>query len=52
MEEYPHNVMDLEKQFSTEESCKDYLFRLERIRDLSGQNSRHSRLRRKSIIFA
>ena len=28
MEEYPHNVMDLEKQFSTEESCKDYLFRL------------------------
>ena len=24
MEEYPHNVMDLEKQFSTEESCKDY----------------------------
>ena len=28
MEAYPHNVMDLEKQFSTEESCKDYLFRL------------------------
>jgi transposase-like protein len=28
MEEYPRNAMDLEKQFSTEESCKDYLFRL------------------------
>jgi transposase-like protein len=28
MEEYPRNVMDLEKQFSTEEACKDYLFRL------------------------
>jgi len=28
MEEYPHNVMELEKQFSTEESCKAYLFRL------------------------
>jgi transposase-like protein len=28
MEEYPRNVMDLEKQFSTDEACKDYLFRL------------------------
>jgi len=28
MEEYPRNVMDLEKQFSTEEACQDYLFRL------------------------
>ena len=28
MEEYPRNVMELEKQFSTEEACKDYLFRL------------------------
>jgi len=28
MEDYPRNVMELEKQFSTEEACKDYLFRL------------------------
>jgi len=28
MEEYPRNVMDLEQQFSTEEACKAYLFRL------------------------
>ena len=28
MEEYPRNVMDLERQFSTEEACKAYLFRL------------------------
>jgi transposase-like protein len=28
MEEYPRNVMELEKQFSTEEACKAYLFRL------------------------
>jgi hypothetical protein len=28
MEEYPRNVMDLEKQFSTEEACRNYLFRL------------------------
>jgi len=28
MEEYPLTVMDLEKQFSTEEACRDYLFRL------------------------
>jgi len=28
MEEYPRNVMELEKLFSTEEACKDYLFRL------------------------
>jgi len=25
---YPRSVMDLEKQFSTEDACKDYLFRL------------------------
>ena len=28
MEEYPRNVMELEKQFATEEACKAYLFRL------------------------
>ena len=28
MEEYPCNVMELEKQFATEEACKAYLFRL------------------------
>ena len=28
MEEYPRNVMELEKQFTTEEACKAYLFRL------------------------
>jgi len=28
MEEYPRNVMELERQFSTEEACKAYLFRL------------------------
>lgn len=28
MEEYPRNVIDMEKQFSTEEACSDYLFRL------------------------
>jgi len=28
MEEYPRNVMELEKQFSTEEACLDDLFRL------------------------
>jgi transposase-like protein len=28
MEEYPRNVMELEKQFSSNEACKDYLFRL------------------------
>ncbi len=28
MEEYPRNGMELEKQFATEEACKDYLFRL------------------------
>ena len=34
MEEYPRNVMDLEKQFSTEDACKDYLFRLRWRTDL------------------
>lgn len=28
MEDYPLTVMDFEKQFSTEEACQDYLFRL------------------------
>jgi transposase-like protein len=28
MEDYPLTVMDLEKRFSTEESCREYLFRL------------------------
>ena len=28
MEKYPRNVMELEKQFSTEEACQAYLFRL------------------------
>ena len=28
MEEYPRNVMDLEAQFSSEEACRVYLFRL------------------------
>jgi transposase-like protein len=28
MEDYPCNVMELEKQFATEEACKAYLFRL------------------------
>jgi len=28
MEAYPLTVMDLEKQFSTEEACRNYLFRL------------------------
>jgi transposase-like protein len=28
MEDYPLTVMDLEKQFSTEEACRAYLFRL------------------------
>jgi len=30
MEEYPRNVMELEKLFSTEDACKVYLFRLRR----------------------
>jgi hypothetical protein len=28
MEDYPLTVMDLEKRFSTEEACREYLFRL------------------------
>jgi hypothetical protein len=28
MEDYPRNVMELEKQFATDEACKAYLFRL------------------------
>ena len=28
MEDYPRNVIELEKQFATDEACKDYLFRL------------------------
>jgi transposase-like protein len=28
MEDYPLNVMEMERRFSTEEACRDYLFRL------------------------
>ncbi len=28
IEEYPRNQMDLEAKFSTEEACREYLFRL------------------------
>lgn len=28
MEDYPENIMEFEKRFSTEEACRDYLFKL------------------------
>lgn len=28
MEDYPENIMEFEKRFSTEEGCRDYLFKL------------------------
>ncbi len=28
MEDYPHNLMEFEKRFSTEEACRDYLYKL------------------------
>lgn len=42
MEEYPQNVMEFEKQFNSEESCREYLFQIRWPNGFKCQHCQHN----------